>query len=210
MTLRTVHLFIFDTLADWETGYAIAGLNSPQLGERRYRVVTVGAGADPVTTMGGLRILPDMRLDELTPEQSAMLILPGGGSWDQGGNTDAVLKGKEFLENGVPVAAICGATGGLARLGLLDDRPHTSNALAYLRAYAPDYRGAEHYREELSVSDGDLITASGAGAVEFARDIFRKLDVYDDRAIDAWYGLFKTGDPEYFAALVEIEESLAR
>ncbi len=25
----TVHLFVFDTLADWEPGYAVAGINDP-------------------------------------------------------------------------------------------------------------------------------------------------------------------------------------
>jgi putative intracellular protease/amidase len=25
---RTVHLFVFDTLSDWESGYAIAGINN--------------------------------------------------------------------------------------------------------------------------------------------------------------------------------------
>lgn len=28
---QTVHLFVFDTLADWETGFAIAGINNPAL-----------------------------------------------------------------------------------------------------------------------------------------------------------------------------------
>ena len=46
----------------------------------------------------------------------AGLILPGGDTWDEGGNTDAVEKAREFLAGGVPVAAICGATAGLARV----------------------------------------------------------------------------------------------
>lgn len=28
---QTLHLFVFDTLADWETGYAIAGSITPRL-----------------------------------------------------------------------------------------------------------------------------------------------------------------------------------
>jgi len=26
---QTVHLYVFDSLSDWEPGYAIAGLNNP-------------------------------------------------------------------------------------------------------------------------------------------------------------------------------------
>jgi hypothetical protein len=31
MEKQTVHLFVFDTLADWKPGFAIAGINNPDL-----------------------------------------------------------------------------------------------------------------------------------------------------------------------------------
>ena len=61
-----------------------------------------------------------MTLDKLHPEDSAMLILPGGHFWDDGKNREAALLARKFLAAGVPVAAICGATAGLARVGMLD------------------------------------------------------------------------------------------
>lgn len=63
-----------------------------------------------------------------------MLILPGGKLWDDGKNMEAVEAAKTVLASGGAVAAICGATVGLARGGLLDDRKHTSNAREYLQA----------------------------------------------------------------------------
>ena len=30
MNASTVHLFVFDTMSDWEYGYLIAGINNPQ------------------------------------------------------------------------------------------------------------------------------------------------------------------------------------
>jgi hypothetical protein len=41
---QIVHLFVFDTLADWETGYAIAGINNSdaQANPGRYQIKTVG------------------------------------------------------------------------------------------------------------------------------------------------------------------------
>ena len=61
MKPKTVYLFVFDTLADWEYGYAVAGINNPQFQRNadRYQVVTVGATTDPVITAGGSRITPD-------------------------------------------------------------------------------------------------------------------------------------------------------
>gem|GEM_PF-5819719 len=29
MRQETVHVFVFDTLSDWEPGYAVAGINNP-------------------------------------------------------------------------------------------------------------------------------------------------------------------------------------
>ncbi len=201
MERQTVHLFVLDTLADWETGYAIAGINNPlwQAQPGRYQVTTVGASREPVRTIGGVTILPDMTLDDLDPSRSAMLILPGGDTWDKGENTEGATKAREFLAAGIPVAAICGATAALARAGILDEYRHTSNAPEYLRATG--YRGEALYQDQPAVTDGDLITASSTAPVDFAYQIFKRLEVYDARTLEAWYGLFTTGDPSYFFAL---------
>ncbi|AKT41094.1 type 1 glutamine amidotransferase family protein [Chondromyces crocatus] len=195
MSQQTVYLFVFDTLADWEAGFAIAHINQPehQKNPGRYQIRTVGLTRDPVRSLGGVTIVPDLGLADLRSEGTALLILPGGTVWDAEGIPAATDKARELLAAGVPVAAICGATAGLARAGLLDDRAHTSNARDYLEA--TDYKGAAHYRDTLAVTDRDVITASGLGALEFAREIFRLLDVYPEPMLDAWYGLFK-GQPQ--------------
>lgn len=202
MAEQTVHLFVFDTLADWEPSFAIAGINNPafQAQPGRFQVKTVGATRDAVKTIGGMTILPDMTLDELEPEQSALLILPGG-NWSEGQNLSAIEKARQFLAAGVSVAAICGATEGLARAGLLDDKQHTSNALEYLQA--TNYRGAAHYQQQRAVTDGNLITAGAASSIEFAYQIFKKLHVYDVETLEAWYGLYTTGDPGYFYKMAQ-------
>ena len=85
MKQQTVDVYVFDTLSDWESGYALAGINDPQFQAQpgRYRVRTVALKLAPIATIGGIRIVPDLTLDELSPSDSAMLILPGGVTWDQ-------------------------------------------------------------------------------------------------------------------------------
>jgi putative intracellular protease/amidase len=199
----TVYLFVFDGLADWEAGHAIAGLNNPafQVRPGRYRVRTAAVETRPIVTAGGVTILPDGPLEAVEPDGTAMLILPGGDAWDRGGNAEALQKAGTLLHAGISVAAICGATAGLARAGLLDDKRHTSNSADYLAATG--YRGGSLYQNELAVTDGALITASGTAPVDFAFHIFKHLDVYAAAAADAWLGLFKTGDPAYYAALLK-------
>jgi putative intracellular protease/amidase len=207
MKQQAVHMYVVDTLADWEPGYAVAGLNNPafQAHPGRYRVATVGVRKAPIVTIGGVTILPDLVLDQLAPEDSAMLILPGGESWDQGQNGEASEQARRFLQAGVPVAAICGATSGLARAGLLDKLKHTSNAREYLQATG--YGGSALYQDVRAVADGNLITASSIAPIEFAYQIFNMLGVYTAEVLEAWYGLFKTGDASYYGALAASAEA---
>lgn len=113
---------------------------------------------------------------------------------------EAVARAQEYLQAGVPVAAICGATAGLARGGLLDSRKHTSNAREYIAASG--YHGAHLYQDSAAVVDDKVITASAMAPLDFAREIFVTLDLYSPQVLDAWYNLFATRKPEYFGALL--------
>lgn len=208
MKQQDVHLFVFDSLSDWEAGYAIAGINNPQFQKNpgSYRVRSAAITRASVVSMGGIRIQPDLALDELSPKESAMLILPGGIAWNEGKNKEAIDVARVFLESGVPVAAICGATAGLARGGLLDARRHTSNSREYLAATG--YHGAKLYEDVLAVTDINLITAAGTAPVDFAYHIFKRLDIYAAALLEAWYGLFKTGNAEYFGAFIKAANEL--
>ncbi|MFJ8011700.1 DJ-1/PfpI family protein [Streptomyces sp. NPDC096339] len=200
---KPVHLAVYDTYADWETGHTTAHLT-----QRGHRIRTVGpAAGQPVTTMGGMRILPDLSLSELRPQDSSLLILTGASLWDTGDElAPFAAKAAEFLAAGVPVAAICGATAGLARAGVLDGRAHTSAASFYL-VPQPGYGGAERYVEADAVTDGDLITAGPTEPVAFAREVFARLDVYKPDVLDAWYRLFHDSDESAFPVLMAAAES---
>ncbi|MET9917359.1 DJ-1/PfpI family protein [Streptomyces sp. NPDC006435] len=194
-TRGSVHLAVYDTLADWETGHTTA-----HLARAGFTVRTVGPTTDPVTTMGGMRVLPDLALADLRPGDSALLVLPGAGLWDSGDSLAPFARtARGFLDAGVPVAAICGATAGLAREGLLDDRAHTSAVSFYLAATG--YEGGERYVETDAVTDGDLITAGPTEPVAFAREVLARLGVYGGEKLDAWYRLFHDSDATAYETL---------
>jgi putative intracellular protease/amidase len=205
----TVHVYLFDGYADWEPAFALAGIQDPQHQREpgRWQVRTVGVPAGrPARSMGGVAVVPELALHDLSPASSAMLILPGGASWDEpGAHREAIAKAGQFLDAGVPVAAICGATAGLARAGLLDSRTHTSNAASYLKGTG--YGGGERYVDAPAVHADGLITAGGMAPIEFAREIFAALGVYDDETLDAWFQLYKTGKSAYFARMERAAEA---
>ncbi|MFD6279293.1 DJ-1/PfpI family protein [Streptomyces sp. NPDC060209] len=203
MTSTTVHLAVYDTFADWEPGFATAHLT-----QHGYTVRTVGLTTAPVTTMGGVRIQPDLALDGLDPGDSTLLVLTGASLWDTGDTLAPFARAaRTFLDAGVPVAAICGATAGLAREGLLDDRPHTSAVSFYLAATG--YAGGAHYVEADAVtgsgsggaSHGALVTAGPTEPVAFAREIFGLLGVFEPKKLDAWYRLFHDSDASAYEVL---------
>jgi putative intracellular protease/amidase len=192
---KPVHLAVYDTLADWETGHATAFL-----ARAGYDVRTVGPSGDEVRSIGGLRIRPDLALTDLRPGDSSLLILPGADLWEAGDDLAPFARAaRAFLDAGVPVAAICGATAGLAREGLLDDRDHTSAVSFYLAATG--YRGGERYVDADAVADRGLITAGPTEPVAFAREILGLLGVYEAEVLDAWYRLFHDSDAEAYAVL---------
>lgn len=199
---ETVHVAAYDTLADWEVGYATAHINKPLWHKTpgRFACATVGASTEPITTMGGARVLPDVTLADLRPQDSAMLILPGNDIWNTEKFVPWTDKAREFLAAGVPVAAICGATGGLAMAGLLDDREHTSNAAEFLAGTG--YAGGGLYRDVPAVDDRGLITGNATAPVEFARAIFARLEVFEPSVLASWFKLYRNQDPAGFYELM--------
>jgi putative intracellular protease/amidase len=143
--------------------------------------------------MGGLHIQPTCSLADLNPATLDMLILPGGTAWEEGKITAIEDLTKRIVENKKPIAAICAATTYLGQLGLLNKRKHTSNGLNYLKEVAPDYRGDEHYMNAWAVTDKNIITATGVAPIEFAREIFRAIELYDEQTLDKWFQVFKNG-----------------
>ena len=187
-----IYVLVFDGLADWEPSYALAELRR----SGNHEIVSVGFTTDEVTTMGGLRVRPDLALTDVRPEDVRLLIVPGGDMWER---EDRYPRAQfeslvaALLAADRPVAAICGATVAMARAGVLDRRRHTSNMPSYLRENAPAYRGEEFYVTRPAVRDRGVITATGLGAVDFAREIFEEVGLFSESDRPVWYEMFKTG-----------------
>ncbi|MEG0297279.1 MAG: type 1 glutamine amidotransferase family protein [Clostridium sp.] len=202
---RKVYMYVFDTMSDWEVGYLTAELNTGRYfreGLKPLNVITVGIDKKTIVTMGGLKVLPDITIEECSIESNDVLILPGGDTWTSEIHETVLEKTKEVLTKGTIVAAICGATFGLAKKGLLDFRNHTSNDLEFLKMIIPSYSGEKYYKMEAAVSDKNLITASGIAPLEFTIQVLKVLDVFKEEALSSWLNLYKTNDSKYFFELM--------
>ena len=177
-----VHVLVFDGFAEWEPAQALAELR----GAGGVDVVTVGFDDWPVTSAGGLRVLPDRELSalltEVEPRAVRLFLLPEGGLWEEERYPRAELEAvlRRLTAARVPVAAVGAATMALARAGLLADRAHTSELREFLPWHVPGYAGAARYVEAPAVRDRGVITAGvrgAAGWAELARAIREELEV---------------------------------
>jgi putative intracellular protease/amidase len=203
MDKEIAHLSLYDGLAEMEVGHLLAELHTGRFTGTSFDLVTVAESPEPTTSMGGIRMVPDALLAELEPADSDLLILPGAEMWDTGGGEAFAAKAAGFLEDGVPAAAMCGATAGLARAGLLDTRRHTSASPDYLAMTG--YVGGEHYVDQRAVVDGDLITAGPQSPVQFARAALDRLGLADESTLQAYEALFHHGDQDAFAVLMQAQ-----
>ena len=204
--MMTVYVYVMDTLADWEIGHVTAELYSKRFFRAdapEVRVKTVGRTMEPITTMGGLTILPDCTVDDIAVDAQSVLLLPGGNTWDCPKQSAIIRKAEELLSAGATVCAICGATVALAGAGLLNDRPHTSNGEGFLDMMCPGYKGQRHYVAAPSVADGNLITAGGTGSLLWTKQIIERLGVFRADTLEAWHAYFSTGEARHFFALMQ-------
>jgi len=186
---RKVYVFLFDGYADWELGIVLPELKK----SGRYEIQTFSLYDRPVNSMGGLLVQPSIRLNEVATDEAAMLILPGGNAWEEKKLTGIAPTILSFRMNHIPIAAICAATTMVAEIGLLNEVHHCSNEKEYLKTIAPNYHSEEFYVNSPAVRDSSIITASGIAPIEFAREIFAELAIYDDKLLEKWFMLFKHG-----------------
>ena len=197
-------------MADWEYGFLMAELNSKRYflpSRKNLELITISNDTTPKTSMGGFKITPDITIHELDFSNEDFLLLPGADKWLENENEEILIKSKEFIDNDMNVAAICGATIGLAKHGALDAKSHTSIDKEYLKMLCPEYRGEEHYKDAMVVNDKRLITASGIAPIEFSHEVIRNLEVFSAETLHNWYGLYDKKEAKYFYGLMQSLEN---
>ncbi|WP_057680303.1 type 1 glutamine amidotransferase family protein [Xanthomonas euvesicatoria] len=169
--MANIAVVMVDGVADWEIG-AVLTCGREWFGDQ---VAIASIDGQPLQSIGGVRITPEFALSDLAPLQADLWILPGSERWQAGEIPGLSGLLVERVQQQRPVAAICGATLAFAYAGLLDERAHTSNALAFLQEHVVPYAGAAHYRHEKVVSADGVITAPGTSPVNFALACMRQL-----------------------------------
>jgi putative intracellular protease/amidase len=165
-----------DGFADWETSL----LNGAGRGFYRFDTAYASPGGRPVTSMGGMNVVPNLAIDTLDPRDFDALVICGGSGWDGPDAPDLTTVARRFHDARKLVAAICDGTVALACTGLLDTVPHTGNGVGYLDKTG--YGGKAHYRDTpQAVSEDGIVTAPGTSPVAFMAAVMKALGAADDQ-----------------------------
>ncbi len=186
---RKIFICLFDGYSDWEIAYLTPEIKKNE----EFELIYFSKDGKPILSMGGLSISPGISLTEIETDDVEMLILPGGVAWEIDENDFIDSFVKNLFGKRKAIAAICGATTYLGKKGFLDKLKHTSNDLHYLKGIAPQYSGEQNYTNSLAVTDNNIITAKGIAPIEFAKEIFQKVKLYNDNDIEKWFQLYKNG-----------------
>lgn len=195
MNKKEILFVLLNEFADWEGAYIATSLNigvKPG-GPIRYTVKTLAVTKDPVTSIGGFRVLPDYSLDDM-PEDYAGLVLIGGMHWFSPEGEKITPLVEKATKEGKLVAGICNASVFLGAKGVLNNVKHTSNGLAYLKQYAGEkYTGEANYINRQAVRDGHIVTANGTAPLDFCREILYVLEADTPEVIEESYQYYTNG-----------------
>lgn len=140
---------------------------------RRLDVETVLVGVTGKTVRGshGIELTADRTLNQVKNDTPDMVVLPGGMPGARNLEANPVVKAliTRAAAAGKYLAAICAAPMVLGKAGLLKGR-----RACCFPGFEDDLEGAEVMRDARVVTDGNIITARGAGAAaEFAFELGR-------------------------------------
>jgi len=125
-------------------------------------VVMVAEKAGPVESFQKTKVLADHGLDDC-PKLDLLLVPGGWGTLQQLENERLLTWLRERASEVEILMSVCSGSGILAKAGLLDGRPATTNKQSYDTIVAQGPK-VDWIREARWVDDGDIVTSSGVSA----------------------------------------------
>jgi len=163
------YVFLYDGFADFEIAPLLLFLRE------KIEIITFSFEKSVQRSEEQLKVIVDLSISEVDPEDVDLLILPGGDHEPHKERIDFHNLLKKVHARDKIIAVICGGPGFLAHAGLL-------KGLRIAHGYSPEdamrvFEGSEITDEDVIV-EGTIITARGQAFTEFAVEVHRALGFF--------------------------------
>jgi transcriptional regulator GlxA family with amidase domain len=169
MLRRTVGILVFADVEVLDFCGPFEVFSAVRLDEARrreepspYEVLVIAESSEVVVATGGLKVLPDHRLDDCPPLD--VLVVPGGwGTRREMGNARLISWIAGQAQGSAEIASVCTGSLLVGRAGLLDGLRATTHwrVLDDMRNWFPAVKVVE---DEHVVEDGGVLTSAGISA----------------------------------------------
>lgn len=179
-TMSKVLCYIYEGMADFEISLLLHRLSN--VGKKQ--IVTISESLKSITAQSGMKFLPDQKIsDPINLEEFSALIIPGGPINENQNEICSTII--EMIQMKKLVAAICFGPQFLGRAGILNHYKYTTSCKEdkILELGCKDPFNRSNYIEERVVICDNLITAKGYAFLDFAYEICKYLNIYDDEML---------------------------
>ncbi len=139
-------------------------------------VVTVGIDNDTVTSHEGFQTIPHLTIEEVDIEDIDLFVIPGGTPQELFGKDKFYELIKKLDSNNIVIGSICASPIHLAKAGVLAGKKFTTT----LPVDEFDEFTDGEYVDEIVVIDDNIVTAKARGYVDFALELGKIMDIYDN------------------------------
>lgn len=140
-------------------------------------IITLGLEQKLVSSIEGFQTLPNCTIETFRADEADLFLIPGG-------DPNILFKNKNLYQilnmlndKSKVIAAICSGPLHLAAAGILKNKKYTTTLPL------DDFKDfdKEFFIDTNVVTDNNIITAKASGYVDFAIEIGKKLNIYDDQ-----------------------------
>lgn len=190
---KEIVFWFVEDYPDWESAEALYFISV--IGAGSYEVKAAADSKEPISSVSGVRILPDYDTNDILGKFKG-IVLVGGIGWTN--SIDSKIAAvRPVVEDAVkrecPIGGVGTGADVLGAFGLLNHGIHTGNSSSEIslvsslaHAAEPSYQGEEFYQEAGAIRNGRIVTARNTSGLAFARAFLWTLDVDQKKADDLY------------------------
>lgn len=164
------YILVYEDFAQFEVILASYFLKT------RGEVITVGLTDNVVTSSEGFKIVPDITIDEVVAKEVEVFLVPGGNPFNIFEYSKVYEILRELNAMNKTIGALCAGVIHLGKAGVLTNKSYaTSIDLNDFKDLA-----SQGYIDKNVVIDGNIITAKATGYVDFAIEIGKMHNIYEN------------------------------